>query len=110
MALRHGCFFGRGGLGGDPAGPVVADASHRGVLDDGVVHISIVNHRGIYVDDRGVVREMRSLPAAADEANSCITVAIVDTPVEADMRAPVAGVEAIHATRKCPVSRRPEEA
>jgi hypothetical protein len=102
----------------------VVDATVTAVVADAVANVAIVgdvihDHRpvvdvgdvgGIDVGDSTVVIKAVALPVAAVVAGTDIPVAVVNTAVEADMRTPVAMMEAIPATEEAPVGRRPEGA
>jgi hypothetical protein len=96
---------------------VVAD----GVLRDAVVG-HVVHDNGAVVDvgdvgviavdvgDSTVVLEVVALPVTAVEAGADVTEAVVDTAVVADVRAPVADMEAVAPEGEAPIGRRPESA
>ena len=52
-------------------------------------HVSVVNHRNIYVIYRPIVVERSIIPISAPIADTAIAVAIVDASVEADSGTPV---------------------
>jgi hypothetical protein len=77
------------------------------VVDDGpVVHVGDVDTA--HVHRRAVVEKGTTAPVTALESNTTIAEAIVHTAVEADMRAPVAGVPGVDATTPTPVAGRPQ--
>jgi hypothetical protein len=87
-----------GGTRGDAAASVKADAVvDHGVADDRSVDVGGVDDGLVYMDDGGVIGEDATAPLAAGEAVSIIAVAIIDAAVEADVRAPVAGMPAVDA-------------
>jgi hypothetical protein len=115
MALVHGCDFGRTRLHVDTAvTAVVADTvgGLRAVVH--VVHddvaVVIIADAGADVIDGAVVIEVVAVPVAAEVSETDVAEAVVDSSVEADMRAPVTAVEAIVDAAPAPVGRRPERA
>jgi hypothetical protein len=89
---------------------IIADPVDRRVVDDGTVHISIVDDRGVDIDYRRIISEMPAYPIAAGKARTVIPASIIDTAIEADMRPPITGIPAIDPTGITPVTRRPKEA
>src|SRR6185437_1914162 len=86
-----------GGTGVDAAiAAVEADAIGAGITLEPLV--IDVGDAGVADVPRGaVIREMPVLPAAAVEAAAVIAIAIIDAAIEADGRAPIAGVPSIGA-------------
>src|SRR5262249_26284846 len=80
-----------------------------GVVDDGAVDVDVMHDRGVYVDHGGVVTEVAAFPAAADEADAAVAIAVVNATVETDMGTPVAAVPSVDAAALTPVTRRPKE-
>ena len=86
------------------------------VEGDVVVHVdycAVVYVRHMHraeVHDRAVVEECSAVPITARESNTGITEAVVHSAIEADMRAPVAGVPGIDTASPTPISRGPEQA
>jgi len=78
------------------------------VVDDDRAIVDVGDPGNIDTVDRAVVIEVVPLPVAAVIAASCVSEAIVDATVEADMQPPEAAVEAIAVTVKAPVAGRPE--
>src|ERR1700688_3945341 len=66
--LLFGC---RPGIGSTVAA-VVADAVHARIVDDRLV-VRVMNDRGVYVHDRGVVEELPSLPVSALKARAHVS-------------------------------------
>ena len=89
---------------------VKADAVVVIVHDGYVVRVDVVNAGSAEVADAGVVEEAIATPLAALEARAKVAEAVVDASVEADVRAPVAGVEAVETGIPGPIGRGPEEA
>src|SRR5579863_2465236 len=73
MLVLRGAFR-RGRLGCDSAGsPVIANVIiHGNVVDDGAIHVRVVNHGGIYVHHGGVISKYSAIPAPAEEADAAI--------------------------------------
>src|SRR4051812_39554890 len=69
-----------------------------------------MNVRDPDVIDAAVVIEIPAVPIAAFIAFTEITEAVIDAAVEANVRAPIAGVPKICAAVKPPVTRGPQEA
>ena len=93
-----------------------SQATGPAVEGDVVVHVdygAVVYVRHMHraeVHDRAVVEECSAVPITARESNTGITEAVVHSAVEADMRAPVAGVPGIDTAPPTPISRGPEQA
>ncbi len=82
------------------AGIAGGDIDHRGI-------VGIVNNRLVDPVRRDVVLELVAAPAAAFIAAAAVAVTIVDAAVVADLRTPVARMEAIAVVLCDPVARRP---
>ena len=82
-------------------GNMILMHDHRPVVDAG--HI-----RDADVRDRTVVVELASAPLTAGKSDTGISEPIVNAPIEADVRSPVAGVPHIQPAAPAPVSRRPQ--
>ena len=87
------------------AAAVVADA--RIVVHDHGAVVDVGDVRDVDVVDGAVVHEAVMVPVAAVVAGTGIAVAVGNSTVEADMRAPVAGVPAIEAAEEAPPRGRP---
>jgi hypothetical protein len=106
VLLTHGSELTlRGSRVDAAAAAVVADAGVV-VHDHGAV-VDVGDVGGVDVVDRAVVHEAVMVPVAAVVAGTGIAVAVGNSAVEADMRAPVAGVPAIEAAEEAPPGRRP---
>src|SRR5580704_16509113 len=79
------------------------------VNDHRIVHIRVVDHRPVHVDDGCVIRKAVAHPASAAKADAAVAKAVVHATVEADMRPPVSGMEDIHAATPAPITRRPQQ-
>jgi len=116
--LRCGClemmivdsrFLGGSGSGVDSTRPVEADAIIcRSIIDYCTIHVGVVDDGRIHTPNSGVIPEGISLPPTSVETGTIITEAIVDTPVESNVRAPITVVPMIEAVAKSPVSRGPK--
>ena len=108
MPLVHGSLFRGIWPDHDTArAAVVADPIHGDVIDDSPVDVGRVNDGSVDVRNRGVVGEDPVIPVPADVISPDVTVTIVNSAVEADMRTPVPGVPVIHAGFITPITRRP---
>jgi putative CocE/NonD family hydrolase len=115
VLLVHGGSLRGRRLRSDAARTVVAHAVDRGVVDRGVVDhrvvdVGVVDHGGVHAHHGRVVGEYPAPPLAADEADAAVAEAVVHAAVEADVRAPVAGMKQVHAADEAPVSRGPQHA
>src|ERR1700682_6224679 len=94
VTLVRGCLFPGARAGSDsPRTAVVADTIH-GVVDHGLV-VNIVNVRDVHIVHRAVVIEGTVIPISALIAAAAVAKAVVDAPVEADMRTPVADIPGV---------------
>ena len=93
---------------GSTAAAVVADAVHARIVDDRLV-VCVMNDRGVYVHDRGVVEKAAPLPVSALEAGAHVSESIKNATVEADLFSPVASVPEVNAVAPSPISRSPQE-
>src|SRR5579884_2518739 len=87
---------------------VVAYASDIHVVDDGLVHIHVLNHGCVYAVDGRVVEERATAPVSAFIARSEVSIAIVNATIETDVRSPIAGVPYIKPCVPAPVTRCPQ--
>src|SRR5258708_4785879 len=90
-AAGNPLLFGCRSRVGSTVAAVVADAVHAGIVDDGLV-VRVVNDRGVYIHDRGVVEELPALPVSAFKASAHVSESIKNATVEADLLSPVASV------------------
>ena len=93
---------------GSTVAAVVADAVHARIVDDRLV-VRVMNDRGVYVHDRGVVEELPSLPVSALKASAHVSESIKNATVEADLVSPIASVPDVNAVAPSPISRSPQE-
>src|SRR5665213_105746 len=82
----------------------------RGVVDNRAVHINVADDSGVDVDYRCVIAEGVPRPDTSEEADSSVTEAVIDAPIEADVRSPVSRMPCINASAEAPVSGSPEYA
>jgi hypothetical protein len=80
------------------------------VVDDDRAIVDVGDAVDINSVDGGVVVEVVAVPIAPTIAGAYVAEAVVNSPIEADVRAPVAAVEAIEAVVKAPVTRGPKGA
>jgi hypothetical protein len=78
------------------------------VVDDRVV-IYVGDVDAAHIHDRAVIEVSTTAPVTALKPNTTITEAVIDTAVEADVRAPVATVPRVNATAPAPVPGRPQQ-
>ncbi len=107
VVLPHGHLLLRIGLGLYPSPAVKAAVVDDRGIDHCTIDISVVDHRGVDVDDSRVITEITAMPFPANETRSSIAVAIVHPAIKSDMRAPVSAMPAIDATGITPVTGRP---
>src|ERR1700747_1416049 len=92
------------------ASTVVADARVvvGVVVDRDVVHVHVPDDGGVYVRDGAVVVEVIAVPVAAFVASAEVTVAVVNPPVVADVRSPIAVAPHVMAAEPSPVTGGPQ--
>ena len=100
-------FGGRSRVGSTIAA-VVADAIHARIVDDRLV-VRVMNDGGVYVHDRGVVKEVAASPVSALKASAHVSESIKNATVEADLVSPIASVPEVNAVAPSPISRSPQE-
>jgi len=111
MVLVLGRQFRRRGPRRDATGAaVIADIVDSGAVDDRVVDVGVVNHGGVHIGDCGVVMEGAATPFASNKPYAAITEAIINSAIEADVRAPISSVPEVRASAPTPITRSPEEA
>jgi hypothetical protein len=104
----HGCDLGWLRTDGDAtAASVVGDAVVVVVDHDGAV-VDVGDACDIHAVDGAVVVEVVSVPVAAVITGAGVAEAVVNAAVEADVRAPVAAIEAIAVAEEAPVGWSPE--
>ena len=90
------CRHGRGA-----AGAAIEAGAHADVfMDHGAINESVVHDRGVYVDDRGVVREMPAAPFTTHKTHAVVTESVIHAAIETDVRSPVTGMPAVNAATK----------
>jgi hypothetical protein len=87
---------------------VETDTIHRDVVDHRPV-IDVGDVSLAQVGNRAVVVERSTAPVTALEANTTVSITVVDTTVETYVRAPIAGVPKIDALPPTPVTRSPQQ-
>jgi hypothetical protein len=80
------------------------------IHDNRAVHVDVGDVYSVHVHDGGVIEERAAAPFAAAKALAAVSKAVVDSAVEADMRAPVTAVPNVEAVVPSPVSRSPQQA
>jgi len=78
-----------------------------------VDHSPVVYVRHVHrpdVHDRAVIKKRAAMPVTALESNTGIPAAVIDSTIEADVRAPVTAVPDVSTAPPTPVSRSPEQA
>src|SRR5208282_5880005 len=109
MTLMGSSLFRRSWASANSAvAAVIADMVVRGVVDYGFV-VNVVNVRYIHVIHRAVVVEASVIPISALIADATVAEAIVDAPVKADIRAPVAFIPGKGIATPAPITGRPEK-
>ena len=81
---------------------------NRGVVNDCLVHVGIVDDRSVHIDDRRVVNEVVIVPFATYEADAHVPKAVVHAAVIADVPSPIARMKDIQVVIPSPVGRCPE--
>src|SRR5580704_206749 len=87
---------------------VEADAIHFAVVGHCAV-IDVVNVVNVDVADAAIVEKVTAAPVAAFEAETAVTEPVINSAIEADVRAPVTGVPEISAVAPAPISGSPEK-
>jgi hypothetical protein len=109
MMIMGGRFLGGSRSGIDPTRTVEADAIVcRSIIDYCTILIGIVDDSRIHPPNRSVITEDISLPPPSVETRTIITEAIIDSPVESNVRAPITVVPMIIAVAKTPIPRGPK--
>src|SRR5579863_2275300 len=81
---------------------------NRGVMDDGLIHVCIVDDRFIHVHNRSVVLEIVVAPFTSDKAYSHVAEPVIDPAVVADMPSPIPWMEDVNIVIPAPVGRSPQ--
>ena len=106
---RRQPFLRRGRRADAARATVVTDVIDGRVVDHGLL-VGVVDNVHVDVRDRRVVSKSAVGPAAAHVADADVAEAVVHATVEADVRAPIAGIEPIDTAGEAPVARRPQQA
>ncbi len=110
MLFVHGRTFLWGRLSSRSALAVKAVmVVYSGVVNNGLVDISIMNYCCIYINYCSIVTETVTNPVAASEAYAAVTITVINSAIKAYMRTPVTGVKAIITPGKSPVSGCPKQ-
>src|SRR5580704_8246255 len=110
MLLTHGRLLLGARSSIDAARSVEAGTvDDRGVMNDGVVNVRVVDDRRVHMQDSRVVGEVSALPAPAIEAYAAVTESIVNPTVKADVGPPVTGMPGVKAAAPAPVSGSPKK-
>src|SRR5215469_10387330 len=80
-----------------------------GVMDDCVVHVHVVHHGPIYIDDRGVVCEHAAVPLAAHKSDAKVAEAVIKPTIKSNVGSPIARVPNVNSAAIAPVAGRPKE-
>jgi hypothetical protein len=99
--------------GSDPMrAAIIADSViYNGCImhDHRIVDIYISHNRTIHIDHRRIIPERISLPSAAAESGSIISVSIIYAAIKTNMRSPVPMMKPIVTTGIAPISRGPQK-
>jgi hypothetical protein len=92
---------------------IEADAVHRrpvggSPVDHHIMRVDIANHTRVHAVHCGVVAEVVVIPVSAVVAVTCVSIAVVDASVEANMQTPESMVEAVSIAHIAPVAGCPE--
>ena len=91
-----------------PLAAVEAHAGRLGRPDRLTEHVGDIGHIGNVVDC-AIIKETAAAPVTAFVSGATIAVSVVDPAVEADMLAPIPGMEAVSVVLVPPISRRPKQ-
>jgi hypothetical protein len=86
---------------------VITYAIDSDIVDHGSIHINIADNCGVHAADGCVVVKAVSAPIAALVAISVVSKTVIHATVEADMRAPIAGMPKVATVTPAPPSRSP---
>lgn len=92
VPFMHGGLLRWRGPGVHSAGAVEGVAGAVVVDNNRAVHVRVANDGPVHVEDGGVIAEVAARPNASGEAVSEVSMAIIDSPVKAYVRAPEAGM------------------
>src|ERR1700722_15518535 len=107
MAAAFGSFFLRRGPRVYPTvASVEADAIHITVVHFLVVHVA--GDVKVYVGNGAIIEEATVIPASSHKPHAEIAEAVIDSAVEADLRAPVTLVPEVGITTPAPITRSPQ--
>ncbi len=107
VALAGGLFLSGSRARIDPAAAAVeADVIIAGA--NGSV-VRVVNDVDVYICDGAVVVEVAAAPVTARVADAGVAEPIIYAAIEANLRAPVAGIPTIETAGECPIAGSPEQ-
>jgi hypothetical protein len=92
--------------------PVIADpiVVYRRITDnDCIIDIHIMNDRSVHIHDSRIISKRISLPVAAAEARSIITISIIHAAIKSNMRSPVPMMKTITASCVSPIGWCPQK-
>src|SRR5580700_8995357 len=82
-------------------------------VEAGAIRFAVVDHRAVvnvvHVVDAAIVEEVAAVPVAALVTEAAVAEAIINSAIEADVRAPETGVPEISAVAPAPISGSPEK-
>src|SRR5271165_2173418 len=87
---------------------IEADAIRFVIVNHGAV-VNIVNVVDVHVVHAAVVEKVAAVPVATLVAESAVAEAIINSAIEADVRAPVTSVPEISSAAPAPISGSPEK-
>ena len=109
VVFTHGHLFLAGWAGVDATGAsIITHAVIYIIINDGPVDIRIMDHRCVDMSDGRIISEVATRPFTTVVTMSSISVAVVNTSIEADVGAPITAMPAIVAACETPITRRPE--
>src|SRR5712692_3094343 len=109
MPLPRRRLFFRPRTRADPAiAPVVADPRYRPIDHRGVV--DVVDDGDVHVVHRSVVEKPVVIPTSALVALAKVSIAVIDSAIESDLRTPVAVIEDKSVAAPTPIGWSPQEA
>lgn len=106
VALAHSHPICSGGLGGKATLAVKTGPAAIAVRY-GIVYVSIVYYRGVYVYYSSIILVPATLPPATVKAAAAVTVSVIYTAVKAYALAPISAVPSVIAAVIAPISGRP---
>src|ERR1700757_4440263 len=108
MLFTGGRLFLAGRSGFDTSSTIKANPVNRNILNHCAVNVGVVNNGVIHMPNGSITEKSVAFPSASDKTGSEITEPIVNTAIEADVTAPVAGMPTIVSPFKPPVTGGPK--